>query len=87
MKEDYEFQGNLSLSGSFRCPLNTSNLTGWGEFMSKEFYKDQTYVIYCARGNDESQVAATKMGELGFKNVYYLIGGFLRWKLENYSWG
>ena len=43
--------------------------------------KDKTYLIYCAVGG-RSSGALTVMGELGFMEVYNMLGGINQWKAE-----
>ncbi len=44
--------------------------------------KDEPLYIYCRSGN-RSGKAASKLKELGFKEVYDLQGGVLDWKKKN----
>ncbi|MGH9048027.1 MAG: molybdopterin-synthase adenylyltransferase MoeB [Acidimicrobiales bacterium] len=47
--------------------------------------KDAPIVVYCA-GGVRSAFAARTMGELGYRDVSSLIGGFNRWKDEGRPW-
>jgi rhodanese-related sulfurtransferase len=46
--------------------------------------KEETYMVYC-RGGVRSSKAAGLMKEKGFKSVYNLEGGLLKWHSENRS--
>jgi rhodanese-related sulfurtransferase len=41
----------------------------------------KTYYVYCKSGGRSAQ-ACSVMNQLGFKNTYNLIGGFMEWKGE-----
>ena len=43
--------------------------------------KNKTYLIYC-RGGRRSEMSLNIMEELGFGEVYNLLGGMVRWKSE-----
>jgi len=47
----------------------------------QELDKSKNYYIYCRSGNRSGQ-ACSVMNQLGFKNTYNLIGGFVDWKGE-----
>ena len=49
----------------------------------KELNKEKKYYIYCTNGG-LSTSAARVMKQMGFKNVYNLLGGFEAWKSEGY---
>jgi len=50
------------------------------ERTEKEFSKDQTLVLYCIDWDcPVSRIAAEKLEEIGFHNVYYFPGGKLQW--------
>lgn len=44
--------------------------------------QNQTYLIYCRSGRRSGQTL-NLMKALGFKKVYNMSGGFLRWQAEN----
>lgn len=43
--------------------------------------KSKTYLIYCRSGS-RSFNSASIMAELGFKNIYNMMGGIIRWRAE-----
>ncbi|MEM5565514.1 rhodanese-like domain-containing protein [Psychroserpens sp. AS72] len=47
----------------------------------EELDKSKTYYVYCRSGGRSAQ-ACSIMNQLGFKNAYNLIGGFMEWKGE-----
>lgn len=47
-----------------------------------ELDKDGTYLVYCRSGG-RSASACSMMQEMGFKNVYNLVGGYQRWSVEH----
>ena len=64
---------------------NATNLNIYdaNTFMSKiqSYNKDNNYYIYCKSGARSAQ-ACQIMGQLGFSNVYNLLGGITNWKGE-----
>ena len=63
---------------------NATNLNYRADNFSDEINnldKDKTYLIYCAVGG-RSSGALTVMGELGFMEVYNMLGGINQWKAE-----
>lgn len=44
--------------------------------------KDATYLVYCRSGG-RSASACSMMQEMGFENVYNLVGGYQRWAAEH----
>jgi rhodanese-related sulfurtransferase len=74
VRSTFEFRGekikgaqNISYSGGdFQNTVQTLD-------------KEKTYLVYCQTGS-RSAGAVKLMKELGFKNVYNLIGGFEKWK-------
>ena len=44
--------------------------------------RDKTYLVYCRSGGRSSS-ACSMMDEMGFKNVYNLVGGYQGWSAEN----
>ena len=48
----------------------------------EELDKDATYVVYCRSGG-RSASACSMMQEMGFKDVYNLVGGYQRWSAEH----
>jgi rhodanese-related sulfurtransferase len=83
----YERYQEGHLNRAFSCPIGniSINLENWSKNITENFYKDQTYLIYCHVGED-AQYSAERLHALGFERVYYLLGGFTRWKLENYPY-
>ena len=57
-------------SKSFRDELNKLN-------------KTKTYLVYCRTGY-RSGLAAEIMEELGFKNIYNMKGGIVKWKAKGF---
>ena len=47
--------------------------------------KTQTYLIYC-RSGARSGNARDIMAELNFREVYNILGGFIRWQAEGLDW-
>jgi len=45
--------------------------------------KNKTYLIYCRSGNRSASALKT-MKELGFDNVYNMLGGIILWEKESY---
>jgi len=45
--------------------------------------KDKTYLVYCRSGS-RSSAAAGMMEELGFNNIYNLLGGITDWQDEGF---
>ena len=48
---------------------------------AKKFDKTKPIFVYCKSGN-RSKKATEKLNELGFKNIYELEGGFMKWSDE-----
>lgn len=48
-----------------------------------ELDKEKTYLIYCLSGNRSGRALAI-MKELGFIEVYNMLGGIIQWKVEGY---
>jgi rhodanese-related sulfurtransferase len=46
--------------------------------------KNDTYVVYCRSGN-RSRSATDIMVELGFKDVYNMLGGIVQWNKDGYK--
>ena len=44
--------------------------------------RDKTYLVYCRSGGRSSS-ACSMMDEMGFTNVYNLVGGYQGWSAEN----
>jgi rhodanese-related sulfurtransferase len=59
------------------------NIYDANAFMSKvqSFNKEKNYYIYCKSGGRSSQ-ACQIMSQLGFNNVFNLVGGITNWKGE-----
>jgi rhodanese-related sulfurtransferase len=51
---------------------------------SNNFYKSKPIFVYCKSGA-RSQKASEKLAELGFKNIYTLEGGLLKWNAVGFS--
>ena len=47
--------------------------------------KNQTYLIYC-RSGARSGKSRDIMAELNFREVYNILGGFIRWQAEGLEW-
>ncbi len=47
--------------------------------------KNQTYLIYC-RSGARSGKSRDIMAELNFREVYNILGGFMRWQAEGLDW-
>lgn len=45
----------------------------------KKLDKSKNYYVYCRSGNRSGQACAL-MGQLGFENIYNLLGGFNDWE-------
>ena len=54
----------------------------WLKF--KELNREKKYYVYCDNGG-RSTSAARVMKQMGFKNVYNLLGGIEAWKSEGYN--
>lgn len=54
------------------------------EVNAKKFDKSKPVFVYCKSGGRSSK-AATKLAELGFKNIYELQGGILKWSAAGLS--
>jgi thioredoxin len=54
------------------------------EANANSFNKSQPVFVYCLSGG-RSQKAASKLQELGFKTIYELDGGILKWNAEGLS--
>lgn len=50
----------------------------------KKYNKDDNFVVYCTI-EPRSVLAASRLKELGFKNVSYLKGGFKNWSKQGYK--
>jgi len=74
VREPKEYEGGR-LPNAIHIPL--SQLGSRGPELGK--LAGRPLVVYCDRGN-RSRMAAGKLGKLGFKDVYSLIGGFRAWK-------
>jgi len=74
VREPKEYEGGR-LPNAIHIPL--SQLGSRGPELGK--LSGRPLVVYCDRGN-RSRMAAGKLGKLGFKDVYSLIGGFRAWK-------
>ena len=61
----------------------TLNIYDANAFMSKvqSFNKENNYYIYCKSGGRSSQ-ACKIMSQVGFNNVFNLVGGITNWKGE-----
>src|SRR6185436_19150143 len=70
VREPKEYEGGR-LPNAIHIPL--SQLGSRGPELGK--LAGRPLVVYCDRGN-RSRMAAGKLGKLGFKDVYSLIGGF-----------
>lgn len=55
--------------------FNSNTFTAAFEKLNKE----QAVYLYCRSGNRSSN-AAKKIGQMGFKEIYDLQGGYMRWK-------
>ena len=53
------------------------------ELMLKKYTKEDTFIVYCAL-EPRSILAASRLKELGFKNVAYLEGGMKNWTKKAY---
>ena len=65
---------------------NALNLDYYSEKFRDELNKldkEKTYLIYCRSGN-RSGKALSMMKELGFREVYNMLGGIIQWKAEGY---
>lgn len=66
---------------------NAENVNWLGDSFVKEsekFDKTKPVFVYCKSGG-RSKKATEKLEELGFKNIYELEGGFLKWDAEGLS--
>ncbi len=45
----------------------------------EELDKNKNYYVYCKAGGRSAQ-ACTIMNQMGFKNTYNLVGGFMNWE-------
>ncbi|HEY4617057.1 MAG TPA: thioredoxin domain-containing protein [Flavobacterium sp.] len=66
---------------------NAENVNWLGDSFAKEsekFDKTKPVFVYCKSGG-RSKKATEKLEELGFKNIYELEGGFLKWDAEGLS--
>ena len=64
---------------------NAVNVDWQGEDFVKnaeKFNKNKPVYVYCRSGK-RSLKASEKLEELGFKNIYNLDGGFLKWNAES----
>jgi rhodanese-related sulfurtransferase len=64
---------------------NAANVNWLGErFVSdaEKFDKTKPIFVYCKSGN-RSMKATEKLQQLGFKNIYELEGGFMKWRDAN----
>lgn len=92
-----EFKQKMETSGvvvlDVRTPEETAEgmITGAQEldFRAPDFQEqlekldpDKTYLVYCRSGGRSSS-ACSMMEEMGFKDVYNLVGGYQRWSAEN----
>lgn len=62
-----------------------SNIDWLGEHFvegTKTLDKNKAVYVYCRSGK-RSLKAAEKLSELGFKNIYNLDGGYLKWSAES----
>lgn len=50
----------------------------------QELDKDKTYLLYCRSGG-RSERAAQMMSQMGFKDVYNLLGGIMAWNAAQSS--
>lgn len=74
VRERGEYEAGHLPSALFR-PL--SQIDSWPKDMDKE----GTVVIYC-RTQNRSKRCAEHLSNLGFKDVYYLEGGYLAWSIR-----
>jgi rhodanese-related sulfurtransferase len=66
---------------------NADNVNWLGDSFvndSKKYDKTKPVFVYC-RSGARSKKATEKLEELGFKNIYELEGGFLKWDAEGLS--
>jgi rhodanese-related sulfurtransferase len=47
-----------------------------------DFNKDENYILVCRSGG-RSGKAATIMANLGYENVYNMVGGMIEWNNNN----
>ena len=61
------------------------NING-ADFQDKisQLDKSKTYLVYCRSGN-RSRRAVDAMQELGFKEVYNMLGGISQWEAEGFA--
>lgn len=87
--EDYEHKsGNILVDvrtakefsqGHLSQAINIDVKDNYFEQKMEQFDKNQPVYLYCRSGKRSLQ-AAQKLEKLGFKNIYNLEGGFLRWE-------
>lgn len=99
VKEAYDLMGKNKDNQSFiiidvRTPQefaneyieNAVNIDYYSEEFQNELNeldKEKTYLIYCLSGNRSGRALAI-MKELGFREVYNMLGGIIQWKVEGY---
>ena len=99
VKEAYDLMGKNKDNQSFiiidaRTPQefaneyieNAVNIDYYSEEFQNELNeldKEKTYLIYCLSGNRSGRALAI-MKELGFREVYNMLGGIIQWKAEGY---
>jgi rhodanese-related sulfurtransferase len=74
VREPKEYEGGR-LPNAIHIPL--SQLDSRGPELAK--LTGRPLVVYCDRGT-RARMAAGKLGKLGFKDLYSLVGGFRAWK-------
>ena len=92
-----EFEAKMAEEGVVVLDVRTPGETAEGmiegakeiDFRAEDFQaqleqldKDATYVVYCRSGG-RSASACSIMQEMGFKDVYNLVGGYQRWSAEH----
>jgi len=80
VREADEFEQGV-LPGSVHIPRGFLELQVEGKLPKK----DQPIIVYCA-GGIRSAFACKVLQEMGYQEVYSLIGGFNRWKDEGRPW-
>jgi molybdopterin/thiamine biosynthesis adenylyltransferase/rhodanese-related sulfurtransferase len=80
VREADEFEQGV-LPGSIHIPRGFLELQVEGKLPKK----DQPIIVYCA-GGIRSAFACKVLQEMGYQEVYSLIGGFNRWKDEGRPW-
>jgi rhodanese-related sulfurtransferase len=65
-------RGILENAADTHCPARVDKLCG---------ARDRT-IIVCSRNNARSALAADTLQQMGFENVYLLVGGIDRWEAE-----